>query len=199
VPEFAKADLRVILEEAQRTKQIVQNLLSFARQMPPQRKPVQVNGILRQTLALRAYDFANHGVKIVENFSTSVRDVVGDSHQLQQVFLNILNNAYDAVRESEHPGQIVIETAESEGMAEIMFRDNGPGILYPERIFDPFFTTKEVGKGTGLGLSICYGIIREHQGEISCRNNNDGSGATFMVRLPLAAEAVSHVAGAASA
>jgi two-component system NtrC family sensor kinase len=199
VPEFAKADLRVILEEAQRTKQIVQNLLSFARQMPPQRKPVQVNGILRQTLALRAYDFANHGVKIIENFSTSVRDVVGDSHQLQQVFLNILNNAYDAVRESGHPGQIVIETTESDGMAEVMFRDNGPGILYPERIFDPFFTTKEVGKGTGLGLSICYGIIREHQGEISCRNNNDGSGATFLVRLPLAAEAVSHVAGAASA
>jgi PAS domain S-box-containing protein len=198
VPEFAKADLRVILEEAQRTKQIVQNLLSFARQMPPQRKPVQVNGILRQTLALRAYDFANHGVKIIENFNGPVRDVVGDSHQLQQVFLNILNNAYDAVRESERPGQIVIETSEHDGMAEIAFRDNGPGIMYPERIFDPFFTTKEVGKGTGLGLSICYGIIREHQGEIMCRNNNDGPGATFLVRLPFATEAIANVAGASA-
>jgi PAS domain S-box-containing protein len=198
VPEFAKSDLRVILEEAQRTKQIVQNLLSFARQMPPQRKPVQINGILRQTLALRAYDFANHGVKIVEKFNPAVREVVGDSHQLQQVFLNILNNAYDAVRESEQAGQIVIETAEGEGVAEIMFRDNGPGILYPERIFDPFFTTKEVGKGTGLGLSICYGIIREHQGEISCHNNNDGAGATFLVRLPLAAEIISNTAGASA-
>jgi PAS domain S-box-containing protein len=196
VPEFAKSDLRVILEEAQRTKQIVQNLLSFARQMPPQRKPVQINGILRQTLALRAYDFANHGVKIVEKFNPAVREVVGDSHQLQQVFLNILNNAYDAVREAEQAGQIVIETNEGEGVAEIMFRDNGPGILYPERIFDPFFTTKEVGKGTGLGLSICYGIIREHQGEISCRNNTDGAGATFLVRLPLAVEAISQAAGA---
>jgi PAS domain S-box-containing protein len=196
VPEFAKSDLRVILEEAQRTKQIVQNLLSFARQMPPQRKPVQINGILRQTLALRAYDFANHGVKIIEKFNPAVREVVGDSHQLQQVFLNILNNAYDAVRESERAGQIVIETVEADGMAEIMFRDNGPGILYPERIFDPFFTTKEVGKGTGLGLSICYGIIREHQGEINCRNNADGAGATFLVRLPLAAEAISQTAGA---
>jgi two-component system NtrC family sensor kinase len=77
-----------------------------------------------------------------------------------------------------------------------MFRDNGPGIQYPERIFDPFFTTKEVGKGTGLGLSICYGIIREHQGEINCYNNPDGPGATFVVRLPLAAETVSHTAGA---
>jgi PAS domain S-box-containing protein len=188
VPEFAKSDLRVILEEAQRTKQIVQNLLSFARQMPPQRKPVQVNGILRQTLALRAYDFANHGVKIIERFNPKVREVVGDSHQLQQVFLNILNNAYDAVRESSNPGQIVIATSELDTMAEITFRDNGPGILYPERIFDPFFTTKEVGKGTGLGLSICYGLIREHQGEITCRNNADGPGATFIVRLPLATE-----------
>ena len=79
-----------------------------------------------------------------------------------------------------------------------MFRDNGPGILYPERIFDPFFTTKEVGKGTGLGLSICYGIIREHQGEITCRNNADGPGATFLVRLPLAAEASSQAAEASA-
>ncbi|HWR16399.1 MAG TPA: PAS domain S-box protein [Terriglobales bacterium] len=200
VPEFAKSDLRVILEEAQRTKQIVQNLLSFARQMPPQRKPVQINGILRQTLALRAYDFANHGVKIVERFSPKVREVVGDSHQLQQVFLNILNNAYDAVREADHPGQIVIETSEHDGMAEVVFRDNGPGILYPERIFDPFFTTKEVGKGTGLGLSICYGIIREHQGEITCRNNPDEPGAMFVVRLPLAAdEAIAAYAAGANA
>jgi PAS domain S-box-containing protein len=198
VPEFAKSDLRVILEEAQRTKQIVQNLLSFARQMPPQRKPVQINGIIRQTLALRAYDFANHGVKIVEKFNPAVREIVGDSHQLQQVFLNILNNAYDAVREAAQAGQILIETAEGEGVAEIMFRDNGPGILYPERIFDPFFTTKEVGKGTGLGLSICYGIIREHQGEITCRNNTDGPGATFLVRLPLAAEAITHPAEASA-
>jgi len=188
VPDFAKSDLRVILEEAQRTKQIVQNLLSFARQMPPQRKPVQVNAILRQTLALRSYDFANHGVKITENFATDLLDVVGDSHQLQQVFLNILNNAYDAVRESQHPGQILIETRNIDTMAEIVFRDNGPGILYPDRIFDPFFTTKEVGKGTGLGLSICYGIIREHAGEITCRNNESGTGATFIVRLPIAAE-----------
>ena len=191
VPEFAKSDLRVILEEAQRTKQIVQNLLSFARQMPPQRKAVQVNSILRQTLALRAYDFANHGVKVVESFTPDLREVVGDSHQLQQVFLNILNNAYDAVRESQYPGQIVIETRNREGTAEVSFSDNGPGILYPDRIFDPFFTTKEVGKGTGLGLSICYGIIREHAGEILCRNNQDGPGATFMVRLPIASEVVS--------
>ncbi len=190
VPEFAKADLRVILEEAQRTKQIVQNLLSFARQMPPQRKPLRVNVILRQTLALRSYDFSNQGVQIVEKFQTDLPEIIGDGHQVQQVFLNILNNAYDAVNENPGPGKIEIETARANGFAEIIFRDNGPGITYPERIFDPFFTTKEVGKGTGLGLSICYGIVREHAGEILCHNQPDGQGAVFTVRLPLAPERV---------
>jgi two-component system, NtrC family, sensor kinase len=190
VPEFAKADLRVILEEAQRTKQIVQNLLSFARQMPPQRKPLRVNVILRQTLALRSYDFSNNGVKIVERFQADLPEIVGDGHQIQQVFLNILNNAYDAVNENGGPGKIEIQTSRGNGFAEITFSDNGPGITYPERIFDPFFTTKEVGKGTGLGLSICYGIVREHAGEILCHNNPDGHGAVFTVRLPLAPERV---------
>jgi len=188
IPEFAKADLQVILQEGQRTKQIVQNLLSFARQMPPQRQPVRVNSILRQTLALRSYDFANHGVRVVEKLSESVPEIIGDSHQLQQVFLNIVNNAYDAVLEAKRPGVIEIATSTGQGYAEISFRDNGNGVLYPERIFDPFFTTKEVGKGTGLGLSICYGIIREHTGEIFCRNNTDSPGATFVVRLPLAGD-----------
>jgi PAS domain S-box-containing protein len=187
VPAHAKEDLRVILQEAQRTKQIVQNLLSFARQMPPQRDSVQLNAIVRRTLALRSYDFASHGVQIVERLNERVPDIVGDAHQLQQVFLNILNNAYDAVRETEHPGRIEIATVYSNGFAEVVFRDNGQGIAFPDRIFDPFFTTKEVGKGTGLGLSICYGIVREHGGEILCQNNSDGEGATFTVRLPIAA------------
>jgi two-component system NtrC family sensor kinase len=196
VPEFAKSDLRVILEEAQRTKQIVQNLLSFARQMPPQRKPVQINGIIRQTLALRAYDFANHGVKIIERFNQQVREVVGDSHQLQQVFLNILNNAYDAVKETGSRGRIEIESRMSGGNVEVRFRDNGTGVLQPDRIFDPFFTTKEVGKGTGLGLSICYGIVREHGGDISCQNNGSLPGAMFTVRLPAAAKSAAAAGGA---
>ena len=189
VPELAKKDLRVIVQEAQRTKLIVQNLLSFARQTPPQRRPVQLNGILRRTLQLRSYDFANHGVEIVENLNEKVAEVVGDAHQLQQVFLNILNNAYDAVRSTSRSGSIEISTAQSDGMVEVVFTDNGPGIANPDRIFDPFFTTKEVGKGTGLGLSICYGIVREHGGEIACRNREDCQGASFSVRLPAASPA----------
>jgi two-component system NtrC family sensor kinase len=191
LPESARRDLRVILQEAQRTKQIVQNLLSFARQMPPQRQLVQLNSILQRTVHLRSYDFISHGIQVVERLDESLPAVVGDSHQLQQVFLNILNNAYDAVRETARPARIEIRSASASPFVEISFRDNGMGIADPERIFDPFFTTKDVGKGTGLGLSICYGIVREHGGEIVCQNNLDSEGATFVVRLPVAAETAS--------
>ncbi|HXM09793.1 MAG TPA: PAS domain S-box protein [Terriglobales bacterium] len=196
LPDSARRDLRVILQEAQRTKQIVQNLLSFARQMPPQRRPVQLNNILQRTVHLRSYDFISHGIQVVELLDESLPEVVGDSHQLQQVFLNILNNAYDAVRETGRAARIEIKSATTTGFVEISFRDNGMGIADPERIFDPFFTTKDVGKGTGLGLSICYGIVREHGGEIVCQNNVDSEGATFTVRLPIASETASFGAAA---
>ena len=192
VSESARRDLRVILQEAQRTKQIVQNLLSFARQMPPQRLSVQLNSILQRTVHLRSYDFISHGIQVVEHLDESLPQVVGDSHQLQQVFLNILNNAYDAVRDTGRPARIEIRSAHAaDAFVEISFRDNGIGITDPEKIFDPFFTTKDIGHGTGLGLSICYGIVREHGGEIVCHNNLDSEGATFIVRLPVAAEEAS--------
>lgn len=186
IPDTSKEELRVILQEAQRTRVIVQNLLSFARQMPAQREPVQVNSVLRQTLKLRAYDFSNHGVELIERLEEDLPVVMGDPHQLQQVFLNILNNAYDAVQDARRSGKVEVETSLRDGHIELVFRDNGPGIAHLDRIFDPFFTTKEVGKGTGLGLSICYGIVRAHRGEIAARNNPGGQGCTFLVRLPAA-------------
>jgi len=196
LPDGARKDLRVILQEAQRTKQIVQNLLSFARQMPPQRTAVQLNNILRRTVQLRAYDFTSHGVEVVENLDEELPEVMGDAHQLQQVFLNILNNAYDAVHEVGRPARIeIMSTKFGEGV-EVSFRDNGNGIAYPDKIFDPFFTTKEVGKGTGLGLSICYGIVKEHGGEILCHNNLGEPGATFIVRLPATSHPASLVVAA---
>ncbi|PYY18806.1 MAG: hypothetical protein DMG60_06885 [Acidobacteria bacterium] len=180
-----KDDLQVIVEESERTREIVQNLLSFARQTPPEKHAVDVNQVLRRTIALRSYDMGSHGIELIEEFDATLPEIVGDAHQLQQVFLNILNNGCDAVREAGRRGRIVIATELSAGLVEIRFRDNGTGIRYPERIFDPFFTTKEVGKGTGLGLSICYGIVREHSGEIVCFNNQESEGATFAIRLPL--------------
>jgi two-component system NtrC family sensor kinase len=196
LPESARKDLRVILQEAQRTKQIVQNLLSFARQMPPQRKPVQLNAILKRTIQLRAYDFHSRGVSVTERYDDDLPFVIGDSQQLQQVFLNILNNAYDAVRESVDGPRIDISTRRNEDYVEVAFCDNGHGITNPDRIFDPFFTTKQVGEGTGLGLSICYGIVKEHGGEILCANNAGRQGATFTVRLPSVNELASLSAAA---
>jgi two-component system NtrC family sensor kinase len=197
VPDDAKEELQVILQEAQRTRVIVQNLLSFARQMPAQREPAQVNTILKQTMKLRTYDLENHGVELTEKYAVELPMIIGDPHQLQQVFLNILNNAYDAVQEIRRTGKIEVQTIHRGDKIEIMFRDNGPGISQIDRIFDPFFTTKEVGKGTGLGLSICYGIIQAHRGEIIAKNNPDGDGSTFIVRLPVAEKAAEmHVAKA---
>ena len=188
VPESAREDLKVILQETQRTKVLVQDLLSFARQRPVQRELVQINAILRQTIKLRSYDFASHGVEVVEEFQPALAPALGDSQQLQQVFLNIVNNAYDAVQEAGQRGRITIRTRRQEDAIEISIVDNGTGITDPQRIFDPFYTTKQAGKGTGLGLSICYGIVRAHGGEIQCSNNDGSSGSTFLVRIPVATE-----------
>src|SRR5256885_1314189 len=183
VPVSAREDLQIILQETQRTKDIVQDLLSFARQRPVQREPVQLNGVLRQTIKLRSYDFASHGVEGVEDFEETLTAALGDSQQLQQVFLNILNNAYDAVQVAGQRGLIRIHTRRQAEMIEVAISDNGTGIIDPQRSFDPFYTTKQVGKGTGLGLSICYGIVRAHGGGIQCWNNEAGAGSTFVVRV----------------
>jgi PAS domain S-box-containing protein len=196
VPVSAREDLQIILQETQRTKDIVQDLLSFARQRPVQRELVQVNSVLRQTIKLRSYDFASHGVEVVEDFEEKLATALGDSQQLQQVFLNILNNAYDAVQEAGQRGRIKIHTRRQAEMIEVAISDNGTGIVDPQRIFDPFYTTKQAGKGTGLGLSICYGIVRAHGGEIQCWTNEGGAGSTFVVRIPVATEAA--LAAAAS-
>jgi len=198
LPDSARKDLKVILEESHRTREIVKNLLSFARQRPPHRQALQINTLLERTVALRSYDLSNSGIEVAENFTDNLPDLVGDAHQLQQVFLNILNNAFDAVRSTGRPGKIEIETRHRQDWVEVSFRDNGEGIKFPERIFDPFFTTKEVGKGTGLGLSICYGIVREHEGEILCSNNKDRPGATFTVRLPVRSKSRHSLVAAAS-
>lgn len=188
VPDNAREDLQIILQETQRTKDIVQDLLSFARQRPVKRELAHINAVLRQTTKLRSYDFVSHGVEVVEDYDEDLPAVMGDAQQLQQVFLNLLNNAYDAAEESGRRGKIYLQTRHHKGWVEVTIRDNGTGITDVERIFDPFYTTKQTGKGTGLGLSICYGIVRAHGGEIQCWNNAGGEGSTFSIRVPVAAQ-----------
>jgi PAS domain S-box-containing protein len=176
--------LEKLYKQAQRTHRIVENLLSFARQHKPERKPVQLNQILEDTLSLREYDLRGSHIVVHRDFSPTLPLTAADFHQLQQVFLNILNNAVDAILEKKPAGEIWICTQTVEQKLVVEFTDSGTGIENPNRVFDPFYTTKPVGKGTGLGLSICYGIIKEHGGEIQVRNTPP-RGATFSVILPL--------------
>ncbi len=170
--------------QAQRTHHIVQSLLSFARQRKPQRAPVNLHQILEDTLILREYDLRLKKIRVHRYFDPKLPTTSADFNQLQQVFLNILNNAIDAIDETSGPGEIWIRTQALPGHLRVEFTDSGPGIQNPHRIFDPFYTTKPVGKGTGLGLSICYGIVKEHGGEIEAQNSPP-RGATFVITLPL--------------
>jgi two-component system NtrC family sensor kinase len=185
-PESTQARSYVdkIYRQAQRTQRIVQNLLSFARQEKPERQPVDLNQVLEDTLTLRDYDLRVNNIEVHREFAPGLPLTTGDAHQLQQVFLNILNNAVDAMLDSSGRGEIWIRTGLEDSRVFIEFTDSGPGVKDGSRVFDPFYTTKPVGKGTGLGLSICYGIINEHDGEITVRNMPP-RGAAFTIRLPL--------------
>ena len=175
-----------IHKQAQRTHRIVHNLLSFARQHKPERVPVQLNQILDDTLALREYDLRAHNIVVHREFAEDLPQISADPHQLQQVFLNILNNAVDAVLESKNSGELWMRTSHEPGSDRLVVEciDNGRGVKDSGKVFDPFYTTKPVGKGTGLGLSICYGIVSEHGGEISV-NNVPPRGACFRIQLPV--------------
>ncbi len=172
-----------LYKQARRTHRIVQNLLSFARQHKPERVPVQINQTLEETLALRDYDLRMHNVRIHLDLAENFPVTSADPHQLQQVFLNMMNNAVDAILEHSTEGDIWVRTALNGDRLCIEITDSGPGVKDASRVFDPFYTTKPVGKGTGLGLSICYGIITEHGGTIRVRNI-PSRGASFTVELP---------------
>jgi PAS domain S-box-containing protein len=172
-----------LYKQAQRTHRIVQNLLSFARQHKPERTMVQINQALEETLALRDYDLRIHNIRIHLDLAESLPVTSADPHQLQQVFLNMVNNAVDAILENSTEGDLWVRTALHGDRLCIEFTDSGPGVKDASRVFDPFYTTKPVGKGTGLGLSICYGIITEHGGTIRVRNIPT-RGACFTIELP---------------
>ncbi|MGB9073035.1 MAG: GAF domain-containing protein [Terriglobales bacterium] len=175
--------VRKLFRQAQRTHRVVQNLLSFARQRKPQKQDVDLCKVLEESLTLREYDLKVNNITLEREIPEDVPLVVGDPHQLEQVFLNIINNALDAMLEGNGNGLLKVRVFSKDRFVCVEFDDSGPGIKDTSRIFDPFYTTKTVGKGTGLGLSICYGIVKEHGGEIVARNRNEG-GATIEVRLP---------------
>jgi PAS domain S-box-containing protein len=177
-----------MFKQAQRTHRVVQNLLSFARQRTPERKEVDIRKVLEETVALRDYDLKVNNIAVEKDLGAEPALVVADTHQIEQVFLNIINNAVDAVLETGRSGKLKIRVYCQNHDVCAQFADDGVGLKDPKRIFDPFYTTKNVGKGTGLGLSICYGIVKEHGGDITAHNAPEG-GAIIEVRLPLVAAA----------
>jgi PAS domain S-box-containing protein len=177
--------IQKLRKQAQRTQKIVQNLLSFARQHKPKRVHVDLRSVVEDTIALRDYDLKVNNIAVERDFEAVLPSVVADPHQLEQVYLNIINNAADAMMEGGRGGRLRISIAAENESVVTSFHDSGPGIYDPKHVFDPFYTTKGVGKGTGLGLSICYGIVKEHGGEISAQNHPAG-GALLQVRLPVA-------------
>ncbi|HEV3420278.1 MAG TPA: HAMP domain-containing sensor histidine kinase [Candidatus Acidoferrum sp.] len=182
LPDRARTTAGKIREQARRTRNLVQNLLSFARQVPPERTLLDINSVISNAVQLRALDLHKGGPRIETELESVLPGVRGDNNQLMQVFFNIVNNGLDAMGDSSG-GVLTIKTLRDRGSVVILFSDNGPGIREPHRVFDPFYTTKPVGKGTGLGLSICYGIVQEHGGKILCYNGQTG-GAVFRVELP---------------
>jgi two-component system NtrC family sensor kinase len=179
-----KKDLENIVQQTTRCRNIVRGLLDFARQRKPDKKQWDIHTLIEQTLILVEKQAPFQNIKINKEFKAGIPMLFVDGDQIQQVFMNILLNAADAM--SENGGTLTIKTTFNNGIAEICFIDTGHGIAkdHLPKLFDPFFTTKQTGKGTGLGLAISYGIIQSHNGDIEAESEV-GKGSTFRIRLPV--------------
>jgi len=173
-----------IRRQAQRTKELVSNLLDFARQTPGQKTPVDINSLLHTVIKLSETRMQRRQIRMELDLGLRIPQVAADKNQLLQVFLHLTRNAIDAM-EPKGGGVLRVVTRSQEKEVLIEFSDTGVGLKEPERVFDPIYTTKGVAGGTGLGLSAAYGILQEHHGKIVCYNRPEG-GATFEVRLPAA-------------
>jgi signal transduction histidine kinase len=186
--EPVRRGLEIILGESERAARIVRNLLTFARKRQTTRAMVDVNQVARETMALRSYEQRVTNISVIDALAAGLPHVFADGHQVQQVLLNLMINAEQAMLSANGRGVLVVRSwhdAEQECVI-LEINDDGPGIpddLQP-KIFDPFFTTKEVGKGTGLGLTVAYAIVQEHGGRIRLESRPN-VGASFYVELPV--------------
>ena len=186
LPDQVKREVTTIHEEAERASRIVQNLLSFSRRRRPEKESVDVNSLIERVMELRHYELRVHNIEPRIVLEPELRPVLADPHQIQQVLLNVIGNAEQAV--AEHGGGTITCMTASEGeRVRIVIADDGAGIAqeHVRRVFDPFFTTKQLGEGTGLGLTISYGIIEEHGGDIALESQL-GRGTTVTIDLPVA-------------
>jgi two-component system NtrC family sensor kinase len=179
-----KKDLENIVQQTTRCRNIVRGLLDFARQRKPDKKEWDIHILIDRTVTLVENQARFQNIKIVKEFGTGIPMLFVDGDQIQQVFMNIIINAADAM--AEHKGTLTIKTNMKDGIAEVSFTDTGCGMTKENlsKLFAPFFTTKETGKGTGLGLAISYGIIQSHNGDIDVQSEM-GKGSTFRIKLPI--------------
>lgn len=185
-PERIRRYLVTAASEAERAGRIVRNLLTFARKHPPEKSWHSLNEIVEKTLDLKAYHFRTSQIRLEQDLDPELPQTMLDGHQIQQVLLNLLNNAEQALAERGRGGRIRVATRRRGDFLELVVEDDGPGIPLEiqTRIFEPFFTTKQEGRGTGLGLSLCHGIVQEHGGSIRVESR-PGEGARFFVTLPV--------------
>jgi len=169
-------------QQARRTRELVSDLLSFSQQTPGEKSPLDLKPLLQRAVQMEGFKLENKKIRLTVESGEPVPRVLGNTSQLLQVFLQIVENAVDALQEMGG-GHLQIFLWSEGNEVVVQFADSGPGLRHPERVFDPFYTTKPVGKGTGLGLSAAYGVIQDHKGQITCYNRPEG-GAAFEIRLP---------------
>ncbi len=187
--------VRKIVNQSQRTRELVSNLLSFAQQGSGEKTMVDLCTLLQRSVQMRGLQRHDQKIRIESAITPDLPKVWGDGHQLFQVFAQIVENAFDALEEAGG-GLLHVSAHLQDNEVVIQFSDNGPGVKEPHRVFDPFYTTKPIGKGTGLGLSAVYGVVQDHRGQITCQNKPEG-GAVFTLHLPVANQAESHALAAA--
>ncbi|MFC2072577.1 PAS domain S-box protein, partial [Chloroflexota bacterium] len=187
VSEEVSRDVERIHNEARRVAKVVENLLTFARRRGPSKEYSDINEILARTLELRAYELKSTNIELEVNLAPNLPPVMADFQQIQQVFLNIILNAEQAITEANSRGKLVIQTQKVKDGIRVSFANDGPEIPAEQfdKVFDPFFTTRGKKGGTGLGLSVCHGIVEEHGGKIYVEST-PGKGTTFFVELPMA-------------
>ncbi|HTC58118.1 MAG TPA: HAMP domain-containing sensor histidine kinase [Candidatus Sulfotelmatobacter sp.] len=187
--------VRKIVDQSLRTRDLIANLLSFAQQSSGDKMMVDLSMLLQRSVQMRELQRHDQKIRIEVMIDPNLPRVWGDGHQLFQAFVQMVENALDALEEAG--GGMLRVSAQPQGEEVVVqFSDSGPGIREPLRVFDPFYTTKPIGKGTGLGLSAVYGMVQEHRGQITCQNKPEG-GALFVLRLPVASANASRAAGAA--